>query len=516
MSDAANGSLGRREFLKRAGVLGGVVVPAGLVRARAGWLNPSRAAALDTGPVEDFAPSPPVIPFQAAFRTPSVSAPARADADTDYYEITMRPAVVEILPGRPTTIWGFNGEFPGPTIRARRGRRVVVRQINNLADAKPSIHLHGGHVEPGFDGYPTDVIPPGAAKHYVYPNRQIASTLSYHDHEMHRTGRNVYMGLFGAYLIEDEVEGGLNLPSGAYDVPVIVQDRAFRTDGSLLYSPTMMDGAMGDVILVNGVPQPRFEVANRRYRLRILNGSNARAYELALSSGQSFVQIATDGGLLPRPVRRTTIPLSPFERVEVIVDFSEVPVGSQVILRNDAELGRTGQIMLFDVARQEADPSTVPAELRPLERLDEGSATATRDFVLGMSMGTDGNRGMDGMNGMGWAINGQAFDPARIDASPRLGSTEIWRFRNRSMMPHPVHVHLNMFQILDRNGTPPSEAESGWKDTVAVAPDETVRVIVKFTDFAGLYMVHCHNLEHEDNGMMAQFEVVPGVPGPQA
>jgi spore coat protein A len=501
MSDDVNHPLRRRDFLKRAGLLGGLVVPAGFASARAGWLNPPRSAATPGDGITDgLAPSPPVIPFQAAFRTPPVLAPTRADADTDYYEITMRPAVVEILPGRPTTIWGFNGEFPGPTIKARSGRRVVVRQTNDLPDAKPSIHLHGGHVEPGSDGYPTDVIARGTAKDYVYPNRQIASTLSYHDHEMHQTGRNVYMGLFGAYLIEDDIEAGLNLPSGAYDVPLIIQDRAFRVDGSLLYSPDTMHGAMGDVILVNGVAQPRFEVANRKYRLRILNGSNARDYELALSSGQPFVQIATDGGLLPRPVRRTTIPLFPFERVEVVVDFSEVPVGSQVILRNESEVGRTGQLMLFDVARQEADPSSVPPDLRPLERLEEGSASATRDFALGMQM-------------MNWVINDQHFDPVRVDAAPRLGATEIWRFQNRSMMPHPMHVHLNMFQILDRNGTPPSAEESGWKDTVAVASDETVRVIVRFTDYSGLYMVHCHNLEHEDAGMMAQFEVIPGAVG---
>jgi FtsP/CotA-like multicopper oxidase with cupredoxin domain len=500
MSDDVNRSLRRRDFLKRAGLLGGLVVPAGFASAWAGWLNPSTSAALPgDGILDDFAPSPPVVPFQAPFRTPSVLAPTRADADTDYYEITMRPAAVEILPDRPTTIWGYNGEFPGPTIKARSGRRVVVRQTNDLPDATPSVHLHGGHVEPGSDGYPTDVIARGTAKDYVYPNRQIASTLSYHDHQMHRTGPNVWMGLFGAYLIEDDVEASLNLPSGAYDVPVIIQDRAFRTDGSLRYSPDMMHGALGDVILVNGVAQPRFEVANRRYRLRILNGSNAREYELALSSGQPFVQIATDGGLLPRPVSRTTIPVSPFERVEVIVDFSEVPVGSQVILRNEFDVGRTGQVMLFDVVRREADPSSVPSDLRPLERLDEGSASATRDFTLGMDM-------------MSWVINGQRFDPARVDATPRLGSTEIWRFQNRSGMAHPIHIHLNMFQILDRNGTPPPEAESGWKDTVAVGPDETVRVIVRFTDFAGLYMVHCHNLEHEDDAMMAQFQVMPAAP----
>ena len=363
------------------------------------------------------------------------------------------------------------------------------------------MHLHGGHVEAAFDGYPSDVIAPGTAKDYVYPNRQIGSTLSYHDHQMHQTGRNVWMGLFGAYLIEDDAESRLNLPSGAYDVPVIIQDRTFNVDGSLSYVPDMMQGALGDVILVNGVPHPRFEVANRRYRLRILNGSNARAYELALSSGQSFTQIATDGGLLPQPVHRPSIPVSPFERVEVVVDFSEVPVGSQVVLQNQLEVGRTGQIMLFDVARQEADTSSIPAALRPLERLAEAAASATREFTLEM-------------NRMNWVINGQRFDPARVDASPRLGATEIWRFQNRSMMPHPMHVHLNMFQILDRNGAPPPAGESGWKDTVVVGPDETVRVIVRFTDFAGLYMLHCHNLEHEDHGMMAQFDVVLGALNP--
>jgi spore coat protein A, manganese oxidase len=504
MSLENNWPLRRREFLKRAGLLGGLVVPAGVVGRWSGWLKPSPSAALSGSEIlDDFAPSPPVVPFQAAFRTPPVLKPTRVDSDTDYYDITMRPAVVELLPGWSTTIWGFDGQFPGPTIRARSGRRVVVRQRNELPDAKPSVHLHGGHVEAASDGYPTDVIARGTAKDYVYPNRQIAATLSYHDHQMERTGPNVYMGLFGAYLIEDDFEASLNLPSGDYDVPLIIQDRAFRLDGSLRYSPDMMDGALGDVILVNGVPQPRFEVAARKYRLRILNGSNARPYNLTLSSGQSFTQIATDGGLLPRPVRRTTIPVFPFERAEVVVDFSEVMVGSEVVLSNGFDQGRTGEVMRFDVVRREKDPSSLPPQLRPLERLDPASASATRDFTLGMAMGGGMGRGMS------WVINDRRFDPARVDAAPPLGATEIWRFQNRSGMPHPMHMHLEMFQILDRNGAPPTEAESGWKDTVAVGPNETVRVIVRFTDFVGRYMLHCHNLEHEDNAMMAQFEVAP-------
>jgi spore coat protein A len=492
--------LSRRAFLRHAGRVGsGALLATGV--GGAGWWTASRSAALTGNEIVDgLLPSPPVVPFEAVFRTPPVLAPTRADADTDYYEMTMRPATLEILPGHSTTIWGFNGQFPGPTIKARRGRRVVIRQTNQLPEAKPAVHLHGGHVEARFDGYPTDVIPLGASRDYVYPNNQLAASLSYHDHEMDRTGLNVYMGLVGAYLVEDDEEAALNLPSGDYDVPLIIQDRAFHIDGSLRYSPNM-DGMFGDVILVNGVPQPRFPVANRKYRLRIYNASNARTYELTLSSGQPLVQIATDGGLLASPVPRTTIPLLPFERVEVVVDFASVDVGSQVILQNGRTVGRTAAIMRFDVERQEEDPSSVPSVLRPLERLDEKSATVTRDFTLEMDMG--GER-------MRWLINDKAFDHHRVDFAPRLGDTEIWRFTNRSgPHPHPMHIHLDMFQILDRNGAPPSPGEVGWKDTVAVGPDETVRVIVRFTDYPGRYMFHCHNLEHEDNGMMGQFDVTP-------
>jgi spore coat protein A len=483
-------------------MLGGLVVPAGLVGFRPGRPGAAESPHAAHPAMDDsFPPSPPVVPFQAAFRTPPVLEPVRSDESTDYYEIDIEPASKEILPGLHTLIWGFNGEFPGPTIRARSGRRVVVRHWNRLDEAQPAIHLHGGHVEPSSDGYPTDVIAPGAYRDYLYPNGQIASTLSYHDHQMDRTGPNVYMGLFGAYLIDDDVDAALNLPSGDQDVPVIIQDRLFNSDGSLNYLHDLVEGARGDVILVNGVPQPRFTVANRKYRLRFLNGSNSRPYELALSSGQPLIQIASDGGLLPQPVERQTIPLFPFERVEVVVDFSTVPPGSAIVLENRLEVGRTGQVMLFQVDREEPDESTVPAELRPVERLSEAAATVTREFEFGLD-GTD------------WVINGQGFDHHRIDADPQIGATEIWQFSNTSPMPHPIHVHLEFFQILDRNGTPPGPAEAGWKDTVAVAPQETVRVIVRFNDFLGRYMFHCHNLEHEDDGMMANFEVVPGPVGP--
>ncbi len=445
--------------------------------------------------------------FQVPLRIPPQLAPKRTDAATDYYEINIRPAQVDILPGKRTTIWGYDGMFPGPTIRARSGRTSIVRQINNLP-VETNVHLHGGAVAPEHDGGMHEMIAPGSFREYVYPNNQIASTLWYHDHSMHRTARNVYMGLAGLYLIEDSFEAGLNLPSGEYDVPLMLQDRRFNGDGSFDFPANNHEGVNGDTILVNGVPQPYFRVAQRKYRFRILNASNSCHYELALSNGQAFphgrrpflrlpqpmLQIASDGGLLSAPVPRPTIAIAPAERVEVMIDFARYPLGAQIILKNKLGRGTTADVMRFDVTRKATDASAVPAVLRPIPPLD--GAVATRNFELSI------NR--EGI----WVINGLSFDHLRVDAQPKLGSTEIWNVINRSNVPHPFHTHLVMFQILDRNGAKPAAGEAGWKDTANVGPLETVRLIAKFDGFTGKYMFHCHNLHHEDHMMMLQFEVV--------
>jgi len=488
-------SISRREML-RLGLLGGAALLVPLERASAGMgvgHHRMRGGMMGDGQIS----SPGAVPFQVPLPIPPLLNPVYTDSTTDYYQVTMQETQVQILPGL-TTIWGYNGLFPGPTIRAKTGRTVVMRQTNNLA-VRTSVHLHGGHVAPEMDGHPTDLIEPGAYKDYVYPNNQIASTLWYHDHALGITATNVYMGLAGFYLIEDEVETSLNLPNGNYDVPLAIQDRLFNPDGSFYYPPftyaTLMNGVLGDTVLVNGAVQPYFQVANRKYRFRILNGSNAREYELALSSGQSFVQIATEGGLLPEPVTRSTILVAPGERVEVIIDFSPYAMGTQVILKNLLGVGSTADVMRFDVVGEEEDTSFIPSSLRDFDVLS--LASATRDFRLSF----------DRMQGL-WVINGNPFDPARIDATPRLGATEIWSFNNRSTMAHPMHIHNVMFQILDRNGVKPSPGEAGWKDTVRVGPRERVRVIAKFTDYTGIYVFHCHNLEHEDRMMMGQFQVV--------
>ena len=499
-------TLSRREFLK-LGVAGGagLLLPVGtfgtaLARART---------------VENLE-SPPVQPFAVPLPIPPVLEPARKDATTDYYEITQKEAKARILPELKTEVWGYDGIFPGPTIEARSGRRVVVRQKNELP-VPVSTHLHGGVTPPESDGYPTDLVPPGGHKDYVYPNEQRASTHWYHDHRMDFTGPQVWRGLAGFYLVRDEAEDALTLPKGEKDVPVMIADRLFAEDGSFYYpsldssltgEPGVLgaygDGVLGDSVLVNGAVQPFFEVSNTRYRFRILNASNARQYELALDSGRPLVQVGSDGGLLSAPQTLRRIRLAPAERFDVIIDFSEYPMGSKVVLKNLLGRGSTADVMRFDVIRKEKDESRIPPRLADVEEPEPAKAAASRSFQF--------ERGVPGGP---WLINGEPFDPERMDARPRLDSTEVWTLdmgfgglKNPTGVAHPVHLHLVQFRVLDRNGKKPFPEDAGWKDTVNLLPHEKIRILARFSGHRGRYVFHCHNLEHEDMRMMANFEVV--------
>lgn len=515
-------SLTRRQFVK-LGVLGGA---AALLPA-----VPAVAVAR-----KNAAPAGPVIPsFAQPLTIPPVLQPVRSDASTDYYQMTQEEAQVEILPGLKTTIWSYNGSFPGPTIMARHSRRAVVTVTNKLpllgatkaayvcgdmgAMAMPGLpaltlaqkagatvtHLHGGVTPPASDGYATDLVPVGTSRDYVYPNQQRAATLWYHDHAMDTTAYHNYMGLSGLYIIHDDEETALPLPKGEYDVPLILRDRTFNADGSFVL-PHGQFFDDGNVTLVNGKAWPRFDVANRKYRFRILNASNSRPYMLTLGPEHPLVQIGTDGGLLPAPVASASIPLSPAERIEVVIDFAAYPLGSQVILQNIGKDGQMGQVMRFDVVRSAIDDSSVPATLSTIEPLRLEQAVRERTFAFGPTLSW-AHLPYD------WTINGQTFDPNRIDATPKLGDVEIWRFVNHKLggihgMPHPIHVHLVNFQLLDRQGVKPAAYEMGWKDTVNVPEGEEVRVIMRFEGYQGKYMLHCHNLQHEDCAMMTNFETV--------
>lgn len=439
-----------------------------------------------------------VRPFAFPLTIPPVMKPRRSDGDRDYYEVTMRRARADILKGKRTTIWGFDGRFPGPTFKVKRGREIIVRRSNEL-HVPTTTHLHGGKVEWRSDGHPSLAIAPGESYDYVYPNDQEAATLWYHDHLCQETSRNNYMGLSGLYIIEDEAERDLNLPRGHHDIPLVIHDRSFNDDGSFRFRDKV-DQLLGDVYLVNGRPIPYLEVANRKYRFRILNGSHSRGYDLALDNGEPLVQIASDQGLLEAPSPAVSIPLWPAERAEVVIDFSKYPIGSTIVLRDrdasDPLVSRP--VMQFRVTREEPDDSSLPPLLRPIERLVPGPGVVEREFALSKNIAGK------------WVINGKPFDSGRIDIRPRLGGTEVWTFVNQSFFVHPMHIHLVQFQILDRSNLRLSAGEMGWKDTVRVDPSARVRVIMKFEGFAGRYMYHCHNLAHEDHSMMGQMLVRPG------
>jgi spore coat protein A len=423
--------------------------------------------------------------FTLPLRIPPELQPARSDAEVDYYEIAQQEAEVEICPGYSTTIWGYNGSFPGPTIRVRAGRAAVVQHTNQLS-TPTVVHLHGGRTPATSDGFPTDTIAPGESGQYVYPNAQRAATLWYHDHTMEATGMNVYMGLVGLYVIEDEVSEGLPLPKGAYDVPLILQARKFDDAGQFVYDHGDSDGPSA-AALVNGVPWPRLDVARRRYRLRILNAADTTIYRLALSDGRPLTQIGTDGGLLSAAVEVPEIPLGEAERVEVIIDFADYPIGAEVTLLDQNDHSEENGLLRFRVVRDAPDNSIIPGLLRPVEPIPQQAAQQTRTF-----------------NFAGRSINGQLFDPEQPIATPRLGDVEIWTFDGNAK--HTAHVHNAMFQVLDRAGSPPEPYEQGWKDTVRLG--DQVRVIVRFDGYPGRYVMHCHNMFHEDEGMMARFDVI--------
>lgn len=451
-------------------------------------------------------PSSRVVPeFQMPLPIPPVLSPVGSDATTDFYEIVQREARVEIVPGLGTRIWGYNGIFPGPTIKARRGRATVVTHTNALG-TPTVVHLHGGVTRPEHDGFPTDAMAPGETRRYEYGNTGRRATLWYHDHHRRDSGRNLYMGLAGFYLLEDGTDMDGRLPGDRYDIPLMLQDRSFTPDGELDYDHQGHHGATGKVMLVNGAPWPVLEVAARKYRFRILNASNATPVRLALSSHRPLVQVATDQGLLPAPAKLSTIGLTMAERVEVVIDFSVYPVGSRIVLENRRGNGSLGRVMRFDVVRQERDDSMVPTRLAEFEPLQRSQAIRTRTFVFA------GKPTLGVPPGVRWVINGESFDPMRVDADPRRGDIEVWRFVSRGFlgrtMSHPVHTHLAPFQVLSRNGRAPLRQERGWKDTVALEDEEEVDVIVRWDGFRGRYLLHCHNLEHEDHSMMARVDVI--------
>jgi spore coat protein A len=442
-------------------------------------------------------PTPTATPTPTPFSHRLVFPPVTTDANVS---VNIDEACVQILDGPCTTMWTYGGTFPGLTIRRPTGQTTNVTFTNNLDPAAGAltVHNHGNHSTSENDGQPGDfLIATGQSLAYTYDGleegaNQRGKMQFYHDHRMDVTGRNVWMGLTGMYIVDDPADPA-TLPSGAFDLPLAIADRQFDANNQIPYvfDP---DGVTGDKILVNEVYQPYLEVGDRKYRFRILNASNFRTYNLALTTGDPFTQIGTESGLLPAPVERTEMRMGPAERLDVVVNFAG-RLGQDVYLTDTLT---ATQLLKFKVTRHLNDNSTIPATLRSLP--DIGEPTVTRNWSFDR---TDGH----------WTINGLRFDPNRIDASPVLGTTEKWVFTNPTGQPHTVHIHDVSQQCMSRNGGPCYAYET-MKETWYLGPSETIEVKLKFTDHTGKFMLHCHMLEHEDDGMMTQFDVVAPTPTP--
>jgi FtsP/CotA-like multicopper oxidase with cupredoxin domain len=436
------------------------------------------------------------------------------------YDLGLQKGSSRFFDGIETRTLGINGAYLGPTLKMRAGEAVQMNVTNRIGEPS-TLHWHGFHLPASADGGPHQVIGNGETWSPQFTVKQRAAMFWYHSHMVPRTGPQVYQGLAGLIYVDDDETSRLDLPSdyGVDDVPLVLQDRAFDSDGSLLYStsmPSVMMGMRGNILLVNGTARPYFEARTSKLRLRLLNGSNARFHTIGFADGRTFQHIGTDGGLLERPHETSRITLAPAERAQIVVDLDD---GRPALLRtfatpNTGAMGgmmerMMGDDLTFDVldirpGAQRAKSAPLPGRLVDLGQPDPSQAVGTRRFVLQMGMG-----GMM-MGGGSFTINGKSMDMNRIDETVRVGTTEIWQIENASMMSHPLHIHDVQFRILDRNGTPPAPGELGLKDTVVVAPNERVRLLLNFADYSdpdSPYMYHCHILEHEDAGMMGQFVV---------
>jgi len=439
--------------------------------------------------------------------------------------LTAARGVHAFFPGDEVRSYGISAPMLGPVIRLHRGETTGIR-VENALSRVTTLHWHGLIVPGDVDGGPHNVVAPGASWDIELTVDQPEATAWYHAHPHGETAEQVYAGLAGMLIVEDGSGETLGMPRdyGIDDLPLILQDRYFDRTGAPVYDPRPMEimaGYRGDTFVVNGVVSPVARVPAGIVRLRLLNGANARIFDLAFSDGRSFNVVASDGGYLESPVERRGLLVAPAERYEILVDFSD---GAAVVLetgpdQNIPMMGMMGSGAAADggpLMRFEVDPtivpkvSALPQKLVALPRLDPSSSAGRRAFQLNdMMMG-----GMGGMMGRGrgggrlgpsLAINDRPFDMARIDFETRRGTMETWRISGQ-MMAHPFHVHGTQFQILSLAGRPPPPHLRGWKDTVLVAPE--AEILVPFAQAAPRefpYMFHCHILEHEDAGMMGQF-----------
>tara|TARA_R110002050_G_scaffold122873_1_gene241428 strand:- start:1202 stop:2788 length:1587 start_codon:yes stop_codon:yes gene_type:complete len=454
--------------------------------------------------------------------------------------------VLNVLKADNATVENLPGSWLGPVFRVKQRQRIRVRFKNQLP-RESVIHWHGLHIPPEMDGHPMYAVENGAQYVYEFEVNNRPGTYWFHPHPDKITGQQVYAGLAGMFIVEGNED---NLPTGKYDLPLIIQDRIFDGNNQLVYMQnnqmSRMQGFLGDRIAVNGTLENNIQVSKSTYRFRVLNGSNSRIYKLAWSDGSDVIVIGTDGGLLSQPVRKPYVMLAPGERIEIWKDFSEMNAEDQVYLHslpfNDGtSMGMGGGMMgdqmmsgsglsngtgfdifSFTVTSESGERKSLPSAFQNISSIPESeavNAASPRQFRFFNQR-------------MQWVINGETFEMREVADWEKvsLNTTEVWEFINgndgRGMgmmqdmmrMPHPVHLHGLQFQIIDRDFSGVSAdswgtvedgfIDDGWQDTFLLLPGMKVKIALKFEDFTGVYVYHCHNLEHEDMGMMRNYEVV--------
>tara|TARA_R110002074_G_scaffold163654_1_gene323126 strand:- start:351 stop:2042 length:1692 start_codon:yes stop_codon:yes gene_type:complete len=526
----------------------------------------------------------PLLNSCNGFATENDKVDPNFQADVDI-ELTAKEANVQLLPGSKTKVWMFDGNlisgdktavqklgngYLGPVIRVKKGQKIRIRFINQLPE-ESIVHWHGMHVPEKDDGHPKDVIGNGETYIYEFEIMNRAGTYWFHPHPHGRTGPQVYNGLAGLFIVTDDEEQQLKLPSGEYDVPIVIQDRQFDDNNQLVYlnrgRMDRMNGFLGNRILINGNPDGELSLQSGCvYRLRILNGSNSRFYKLAWEDGSPLVIIGKDGSLLDSPTSKPYIILGVAERMDVWLDLSNKPQGSQMIMKslsfspgmmgmmggmmgrgqNNLPLGSEYQILKIRLDNEGSNRFTLPQKLAVFNKLDPANAinrSNPRKFSFFMRR-------------MQWTINGRTWEMTGVtdEESVKLNTTEIWELvnsgggmmgdtgeddegmmgnrgmmgkrgmmkdggmmKNMMQMPHPIHLHQVQFNILERdvsgvdskiwNSVKDGFIDGGWQDTVLLMPGMRVKLIMRFEDFKGLFLYHCHNLEHEDMGMMRNYKI---------
>jgi FtsP/CotA-like multicopper oxidase with cupredoxin domain len=493
--------------------------------------------ASSSGTVSKLAAANTPVPYAGVFLRPPELKPYATGVDGqgpfEQFALTERLSQIHILPGLSTTVAAYNGIFPGPTIRARRGTRTQVR-IRNDFPAKglffpqaidTSVHLHGSESLPQYDGYANDITVPGFVKNYHYPNTQQARTLWYHDHRHLVTAQDVYSGLAAFYPMSDPFERA-QLPQGEYDVPLMISDALFNADGSLGFNINDDKGLWGDIIMVNGVPWPTMKVKPRIYRFRVLIGSISRSYRPTLSNGDPIYVVGTDAGMTPVVQAVSSWRQGTAERYEILIDFRRYKPGQTVELRNlsnknNIDFANTDKIMRFQVVADSGPASTVtsiPTTLDPGPSPDAArGGIDTMDLTPEMAVAKRELRFE--RHGGQWTINGVTWEDVEatgfklLFGNPQPYTVEQWTIINESGgWFHPVHIHLIEAKIIARNtnGGKPFAWEGGPKDVFYTGENETVTALMQFgtqPNGEGKYMIHCHNLVHEDHDMMVQFSV---------